>query len=196
MNKIILIFIIFVFLFCMSQNLLADYLSVDTFDDQVRPNNLGGDYGPWVLSWDDSPQSCTIEHDVTEKIDNRGASLKVKYDVDSKRKAACGFFAFLEDADLRKFDKLIFYIKGDIKEGYTQNIMVEISTSNNVSRVRVAGITDKWQKIAIPFSDFREISDWSRVNKFAVVIEDSFVSKKTGVLYFDDIYFSDEERVM
>lgn len=196
MNKIVLIFIIFIFLFFVNQNLLADYLSVDTFDDQVRPNNLGGDYGPWALSWDDSFQHCTMRHDAIEKIDNWGASLKIRYDVDSNRKAACGFYAFLKDADLRKFDRLIFYIKGDNKEGYTENVMLEISTPNNVSRVHVTGITDQWQKIVVPFSDFREISDWSKVIKFAVVIEDDLVNEKTGTLYFDDIYFSDEERAM
>jgi hypothetical protein len=188
----IALFICFVFFV---PGVYAAYLSVDNFDDQVRPNNLGGDYGIWMLSWNDPTQSCHMNYDIAEKIGSWGASVKIRYDVDSDNKAACGFFTLLRGVDLRRFDRLIFYIKGDKEEGFTTRLQVEISTPTEVDRYLITGITEKWQKKVVPLSDFK-ISDWSNITKFAIVIEDNIVNQKVGAIYIDDIYFSDSERAM
>lgn len=195
MKKIAFMFLFIYFIF-FSTAAFADYLSVDTFDDEVRPNNLGGDYGIWSLDWDDATQGCRMHHNRLEKPDEYGASIKIVYDVDSENKAACGFFTLLGGVDLSEFDRLIFYIKGDKKEGFTRSLEVEISNPTEVSRYLVSDITEEWQRKAVPLSSFKRISDWSDITKFAIVIEDSNVTKKTGVIYIDDIYFSDSERAM
>jgi len=194
-KKIVFVFL-FVYVVFFASPAFTDYLSIDTFDDEVRPNNLGGDYGIWSLDWDDSTQSCRMYHDRFEKSNNRGASVKIVYDVDSKNKAACGFFTLLGGADLSKFDRLVFYIKGDEKQGFTKSLEVEISSSTEVSRYLVDDITNEWQRKIIPLTNFKRISDWSNITKIAIVIEDNNVTKKTGVIYVDDIYFSDSERAM
>ena len=197
MRRIIILFIISLLVALISQNSFAEYLSIDTFDDEtMSTNNLGGDCGCWIFRWDDPAQSCNIYYDQNEKIGEWGASLKLVYDVDSKKKAACGFYSLFKEVDLRPYDRLIFYVKGDKKKGFTRRFQVEIATTRWNQRVAVEGVTDKWQRIVIPLSEFKVIKDWSRVTKFAVVIEDNVVTDKTGVLYFDDIYFSDSERAM
>ncbi len=195
MKKVVFVFL-FVCIVFSSIIAFADYLSVDTFDDGVRPNNLGGDYGIWSLDWDDATQGCHMHHDKLERLGSRGVSVKIIYDVNSKNKAACGFFTLLSGVDLSKFDRLIFYIKGDKKEGFTRSLEVEISSPTQVSRYLISGITDEWQRKVVPLVNFKRISDWSNITKFAIVIEDNNVTKKTGVIYIDDIYFSDSERAM
>ncbi len=195
MKKVVFVFL-FVYVVFFASIAFTDYLSIDTFDDEVRPNNLGGDYGIWSLDWDDSTQSCRMYHDRFEKLNDRGASVKIVYDVDSKNKAACGFFTILSGVDLSEFNRLVFYIKGDEKQGFTESLEVEISNPTEVSRYLVNDITDKWQRKVIPLANFKRISDWSNITKFAIVIEDNNVTKKTGVIYIDDIYFSDSGRAM
>ncbi len=195
MKKVVFVFL-FVYIVFFASLAFTDYLSIDTFDDGVRPNSLSGDYGIWSLDWNDSTQSCRMYHDRLEKSDDRGVSVRIVYDVDSENKAACGFFTLLGGVDLSKFDRLVFYIKGDKKQGFTKSLEVEISNPTEVSRYLVDDITDKWQRKMIPLVNFKRISDWSNITKLAIVIEDNNVTKKTGVIYIDDIYFSDSGRAM
>lgn len=175
----------------------AEYVSVDTFDDQAKPNNLGGDYGVWKINWEDPHQDCQMSYDRFEKVDKWGMALKIAYDVDSDAKAECGFFTVLgRGTDLRNYDRLIFYVKGDAKEGFTTQVEIEISSSVQTSVYLVTCISAEWQKKTIMLDNFKDIKDWSDINRVSLIIKDTTATEKKGVLYIDDIYFSDDEKVM
>ena len=56
----------------------------------------------------------------------------------------------------------------------------------------ISGITDKWQKVSIPFEKFRTISDWSSMNEFVIVFDDINSNPKEGSILFDQVTVSRE----
>ena len=172
----------------------AAILMVDNFDDGAKPNCLGGDSGSWVIDPNDPHQFCFDSFESYVRVGERGYSLKLVYDVDSPRPAANGFWTKLERSDLSGYDRLVFQVKGDKEEGFTTRFKVELKNDRNeVGSYLVTGVTDSWQKIIIPFAEFRGITDWKRMTELVIVFDGRRVDEREGVIYLDNIYFSDGE---
>lgn len=167
---------------------------VDDFSRKENFNNLKGPLGSWNVFYSDPNQYCRDEFTDLERVGDTGYSLKVSYDVDSQFSAYNGFFTYLMDIDISKYKYLVFYIKGDKQAGFTENVNLELKNDKKqVGRMMVSGITDEWKKMVVPLGQFTGINDFKDMKEFVIVFNDIGVTKKVGVIYLDDIYFSKSE---
>jgi len=173
----------------------AAILKVADFDSGSKPNNLGGDFGAWNKDETDLTQSCMDSFSSEVKCGDRGYSLKLAYDVDSPNPAYNGFWTKLQNQDLTDYNELVFYVKGDEQKGFTHRFKVELKNPTQVSSFLVTGVTSEWQKVIVPLNKFKQITDWTRTTEFVIVFDDMSSAPKEGVIYIDDIYFSDGKPV-
>ncbi len=163
---------------------------VDDFDRKENFNNLGGSFGSWNMFYSDPTQFCKDELTDLDRVGNEGYCLKLTYDVDSSFSAYNGFFTNLMGIDISSYKYLVFYIKGDAAAGFTTRINLELKNKAQIGKMSFDGITDGWQKVVLPIGDFAGINDLSDMKELVIVFSDINVSKKEGVIYIDDIYFS------
>jgi hypothetical protein len=168
----------------------AAILLVDDFDDCAKPNAIGGNYGAWDKDPNDTTQTCIDSFDGDIKYGLAGYSLKLEYDVDSPNPAYNGFWMDLGSSDLRKYNSLVFYVKGDSVEGYTSQFNIELKNSvGEKGTYLVTGVTDRWQKVIVPFRKIDSITDWRNITQAVIVFDDLNCTDKDGVLYIDNITF-------
>ena len=167
----------------------ADLLALDDFDDGEKPNALGGDFGAWNKDPNDPTQYCRNSFDKANAFGGFGYCLRLEYDVDSPNPAYNGFWAKLQNIDLRPYKKLSFYVKGDAAKGYTEQIKVELKNDKETGRYLLKGITDQWQKVSVALKDFAGVLDWSKMTEFVIVFDDITSTKKVGAIFVDDIAF-------
>ena len=161
------------------------------FDSGEKPNKIGGNFGAWDKDPTDFSQGCIESFDSVNRRGVKGFAMKIDYDVDSQNPAYNGFWMFLQNLDASKYDNLVFWVKGDGKEGYTTVFKVELKNDKRqVGRYYITNVTDKWQKVIVPLSDLKGINDFSSLTEFVIVFEDRIASNKDGVIYIDDIAFS------
>ena len=195
--KLSSLFLVLAFVFSMSVVLpsgafAAKELVVADFDTGDKPNNIGGDFGGWDKDPNDDTQGTQMAFEGDDALgDPAGYSIRLDYDVDSPNPAYNGFWMKLNGEDATAYNTLNFYIKGDVKAGFTKRIKIELKDmTNKPSPYIVSGITDQWQKISIPFSKFRRITDWSSLNEFVIVFDDVNSNPKTGAIAVDHITLS------
>ena len=169
----------------------AAILKVADFDSGEKPNNLRGDFGAWDKDPTDLTQTCLDSFSSEVRCGDKGYSLKLSYDVDSPNPAYNGFWTKLQNQDLKDYKELVFFVKGDEEKGFTRRFKVELKNPTQVGSFLVTGVTREWQKVIIPFQKFKRITDWSQMTEFVVVFDDLTSNPKEGVIYIDDVYFSD-----
>ncbi len=181
----------FMFLSLSGRMVWADQLVVADFDTGDKPNNLGGDFGAWARDPDDDTQfseATFVEDDALG--DPSGFAMRLDYDVDSPNAAYGGFWMKLSGLDVRDYNTLSFYVRGDAKTGYTSRIKIELKDyKGKTSPYVLSEITGEWQRIRIPFSKFLEIDDWAKLNELVIVFDDTLSDPKVGTLYIDQIVF-------
>ncbi|MQY53526.1 MAG: OmpA family protein [Firmicutes bacterium] len=173
----------------------AAILKVADFDSGEKPNNLGGDFGAWDKDPTDLTQTCMDSFSSEVKYGDKGYSLKLTYDVDSPNPAYNGFWTKLQNQDLRGYKELVFFVKGDEGKGFTRRFKVELKNPTQVGSFLVSGVTSEWQKVIVPLKKFKRITDWSKMTEFVIVFDDLTSNPKEGVIYIDDICFSDGKGV-
>ena len=162
---------------------------VADFDSGEKPNNLDGDFGAWDRDPEDKTQWASDQFSQDERLGDDGYAVKISYDVDSPNTAFNGFWMKLAALDLRGFENLTFYVKGDEKDGYTTRFKVELKNRSEASRYLVRGVTTSWTKVTIPLDKFKDISQWDKMDEFVIVFDDMNVTKKTGSIYIDEVEF-------
>lgn len=169
-------------------------LVIADFNTGDKPNNIGGDLGAWDKDPNDETQGCKMSFASDDALgDKAGYSVQLDYDVDSPNPAYNGFWMKLNGEDLSAYKTLNFYIKGDAKAGYSKRVKLELKDmSNKPSPYMVSGISDKWQKISIPFEKFRRITDWKKMNELVFVFDDINSRPKSGTVYIDQVTVSKE----
>ena len=167
-------------------------LTIADFDTGDKPNNLGGDFGAWDKDPNDPTQGCKMSFEQDDaKGESGGYSIRLDYSVDSPNPAYNGFWMKFNGEDATPYNTLNFFVKGDAKAGYTKRFKIELKDmTNKPSAYIVSGVTDKWQKISIPFEKFRKIENWNSLNEFVIVFDDINSSPKKGSILIDDISFS------
>jgi len=169
----------------------AAILKVADFDSGEKPNNLGGDFGAWEKDPTDLTQTCRDSFSSEVKYGDKGYSLRLVYDVDSPNPAYNGFWTKLNNQDITGYKELVFYVKGDEEKGFTTRFKVELKNPTQVGSFLITGVTGDWQKVTVPLEKFKAITEWSQMTEFVVVFDDLTSNPKEGVIYIDDIYFSD-----
>lgn len=189
---------------------------VDDFAEVRTVNSVGGNTGTWNVNPADKTQFCNAIFNLKNRRGDTGYCLRIDYDIESahtyikdtghsadaiagKRDipftAFNGYYTQLKGANLTNYKYLIFYVKGDTEKGFTRRFKIEIKDEKNCSGYIVEWLTDSWQRMAIPLSIFREITDWRNIREIGIVFDPN-VTKKVGTIYIDDINFSvtKEER--
>lgn len=166
----------------------ASELLIADFDSGEKPNNIGGDFGAWNKDPADFSQGCTESFDSVNRYGDTGFGMKIDYSVESKNPAYNGFWMTLNNLNGSKYDNLSFWVKGDAKIGYTTVFKVELkNTGKQIGRYYVTNVTDQWQEVVIPLTEFKGLADLSSLTEFVIVFEDRIASNKKGVIYIDDI---------
>jgi hypothetical protein len=84
------------------------------------------------------------------------------------------------------------YVKGDPEKGFTKRMKIELKSPKKVGRYMVKNISDTWQRIEIPLSEFKGIDSLEDVVELVFVFDDVNTRPKTGTLYIDNMYFYSE----
>ena len=192
-NLVVILLVSMVFMVTGTGN--AAILKVADFDSGQKPNNLGGDFGAWDKDPTDFTQTCLDSFSSEVKCGDKGYSLKLTYDVDSPEPAYNGFWTKLQNQDLKSYKELVFFVKGDEEKGFTKRFKVELKNPTQVGSFLVSGLTSEWQKVIVPLNKFKRITDWSKMTEFVVVFDDLTSNPKEGIIYFDDICFSDGKGI-
>lgn len=167
---------------------------INDFNRKESFNNLKGPFGSWVVFYSDANQYCRDEFTAFERMGETGYGLKLTYDVDSPFSAYNGFFTNLTGIDLMGYKYLVFYIKGDKKAGFITRINVELKNGSETGKLEVNDITDEWQKIVLPLKKFVGLNNLQNMKELVIVFRDLNATKKEGVIYIDDLYFSRNEE--
>jgi hypothetical protein len=165
-------------------------LIIADFDEEKKPNNVGGDFGSWNYAPNDETQGCWDAFEATDFTGGEGYAIAMEYDVKSPNPAFCGFWMKLGWMDVTPYDILSFWAKGDEVKGYTTRFKIELKNKQGARAVyTVSGIDGKWQEFSIPIKQSRSIKDWSKMDELTVVFDDILATKKVGKIYIDQITF-------
>ncbi len=173
----------------------AEEAIVADFNDQAATNNLGNIIEVWMKDKGADPtQSCSMTFVQDDALGVEGGySVKIDYDVDSPNGAYNGFRTSLKGLNLAGYTHLNFYVKGDPGMGFGKKFKIELIGDSKVpSPYIVDGVTEEWQKISVPFTEFFAIRNWSELGNFVIVFADLLSDPKTGSILIDQIYFSKE----
>ena len=64
------------------------------------------------------------------------------------------------------------------------------NAAKQVGRYYVSNVTDQWQLVSVPLSDFKGLADRTALTELVIVFEDRMATNKKGAIYIDDISFS------
>ena len=170
-------------------------LMVADFNSGAKPNNVGGEFGCWIKDPADPNQGCIDAFDAKDRYGGKGYALRLIYSVASKNPAYGGLWMRLQDLDASRFDALAFRVRGDAAMGYTTTFKVELKDAlDQSSHHYVNNVTDQWQDVVIPLSVFEGMSNARKLREFVIVFEDTTATAKQGVIYLDDIRFTNSAR--
>ena len=168
----------------------AQGLVLDTFNAGSKPNALGGDFGSWNVDPQDRTQYTRDSFNQPNALGGSGYCLRLDYDVDSPNPAYNGFWSKLNRVDLRSYQALTFYVKGDSHRGFTRTFRIELkNVHGETGRTLVQGVTNQWQAVRVPLGAFAGLTDWRRMTEFVIVFDDLTTEPKTGTLYLDELVF-------
>ena len=170
----------------------AAELMVADFNNGTKPNNLGGDFGCWIKDPADPMQGCAEAFDAKDRYGSKGYALRLIYSVKSTKPAFGGLWMRLNDLDASRFGALAFRVRGDAGMGYTKTFKVELKDMADQSSHRyVNDVTDQWQDVVIPLAEFEGMANPRKLKELVIVFEDTTATAKQGVIYLDDIRFTD-----
>lgn len=162
------------------------------FENKEELNNLNGAYGIFNADPEDKESFINASKKKDKSLNKKGNYYFIKYDVDSSKPSFCGLWTKLNDVNISDFKALSLKIKGDKNLGFNEEFKIELKDKSTKIETVVEGITSKWQKIVIPFTEFEgdfENLDFKNISEFTIVLEDNRFSKKVGAYYIDDISF-------
>ncbi|MDO8536010.1 MAG: glucoamylase family protein [Candidatus Omnitrophota bacterium] len=173
--------------------------TIADFDSgSIERNNLQAEMGTWEVDPEDESQGIEASLDKKIKMGAAGYSLKLDYNVSSKKNAVNGFWMQLKDFNASGYDHFVFFVKGDRVNGCTNIFKIEFKkmqkdADGEEETVKgsfiVKGVTGEWQKISIPLNVMNGITDWSDMREFVITFEKRRVDSPKGTLYFDDFAF-------
>lgn len=165
-------------------------LLLDHFNDKINSSKLGP-FGSWNINPQDYTQYCFESFSPLTKRGPKGYALRIDYDVDSPQPAYNGIWFKLGEIDLSDYKYLVLWIKGDQERGFTRHFKIELKNSYGEKGIYyITDITSNWKEFIVPLNKLMGISRFDRMRELVFVFEDWRVTKKEGVIYVDDIYFS------
>jgi len=116
--------------------------------------------------------------------------LRINYDFNNDKPQVQDFVLNLPEIDIGKYTELEFSLKG-IKQSYPRLLKITLENKRKEkSSYYLASLSNRWRKVTIPLSEFKEITDTSNLTKISFAIESWNQNNKSGSLLIDDLGFS------
>ncbi len=114
--------------------------------------------------------------------------VKINFNFDPAKEEA--YRINLNELDIARFKILGFSVR---KAKFEDNIILKVEFSNASGEKSDAYFYNipsyKWQEYKIILSDFKNITDWSKMTNLSFVVEEKNMKEKKGILYLDNIKF-------
>lgn len=118
--------------------------------------------------------------------------IRLTYDLNPPRLGIKNFTFSLPLVDAGRFSFLKLRVRGDANFGFSAVLKIDFKNQRSEKgSYYLKGISDRWQDFSIGLSEFKNIADWSNIAELSFVFEDWNVSEKRGILYIDNIRFSE-----
>ncbi len=165
-------------------------MNMDNFNSSSKHNSLGGFTG----TFGGTGGFCLESYQKGSAFgsgEDGGNILKLVYNVNN---GYAGYYSKLNDADLTKYRRVTFAVKG-AKGG--EVFEIELGDGTVSSKVDIRdylpyGASTTWQKVAIPFKAFTEVKNWKKMKgNFAIVFEQYLGTPTNSTLYVDSINFEE-----
>ncbi len=162
---------------------------INDFNDGQDPNEVGGYSGVW----ESGNATCQVSYyntDLNNVYGQEGCSLRISYDV-TKAGSYSGYWAATY-IDLSDYKALTFWIKG---AAGGENLRVGLKDSSyNESKVLIedylsSGVTASWQKVVIPLSAFRQVSNRTAMDSISFSFYNNLGNPTSGAVYVDEVRF-------
>lgn len=119
--------------------------------------------------------------------------IRVTYNLTSPYPQVKTFSLLVPPIHAAKYENLEFAVRGT-EEGHPGIVRVELKNQRNeVSSLLVQGIQQDWRNFIIPFSEFRQISDWSSITEVSFILEAWNAERAKGVMLIDSVCFSSQK---
>lgn len=112
-------------------------------------------------------------------------AVKINFHFDPAKKEV--YTLNLNNLNFKHFKTLAFSVRKEQPQG---NISLRIELANSFkekSEVYLRNISSRWQDCRISLSDFKGLSNWSKVSAVSFIVEEWNASSKRGVVYVDNI---------
>lgn len=161
-------------------------LLLDDFGDRNPYNALGG----WSGIFTDPEESGTI----IPCSDDNVLSLNFNVTNQIPQPEWAGYYTKLEASDLSSYNSLVFRVRGgnggeklrtSLRDGLGHEPKIELS------EYLPRGVTTSWQTVRIPLAAFTSVTDWSAMDSFNLLAEES-INSGSGTVYVDDVNFRPE----
>lgn len=120
--------------------------------------------------------------------------IRVNYDFTDGRPQVQDFVLNLPEVDITKYSQLEFSLKGS-KKGSPKILKITLENRRREkSSYYLPDISRNWQKVNIPLSDFRELTDLSRLTKISFILEGWNQNNQSGSFLIDDLGFSAKNK--
>lgn len=120
--------------------------------------------------------------------------LRINYDFNNNKPQVQDFAFNLPEIDISKYAELVFSLKG-AKQSFPRILKISLENKRKEKAAYyLSGITANWNKVTIPLSDFKELTDLSSLTKISFVVESWNQNNKMGSFLIDDLGFSSKNR--
>lgn len=134
---------------------------------------------PWTIRLPQSQKGIDVRPAGTDPEDH--PAVQVSYTLpgtpSDNPDAGYGLQQTLPDLNAAGFDHLVFWIKGDSREGGNGELELRIERPDPalpgkqaVARYRISGMTAEWQRRVIPLNQIIGIDQWEHLNALAITI--------------------------
>jgi hypothetical protein len=173
-------------------NMAVNILKVDSFNDKINYNCIGGLRGPMpdatitavnqTAQYVSAPSAEELDYNVTTGWDGTYSLIGG---------GASGSTA--QPTDMSSFSQLTMQVKANSASENPVKIKIEIQYgSSGVASVYINGITTAWQKFSITFAfllPYFPSFDPTQIKQVNIVFESGVATNKIGKLFVDDMQF-------
>ncbi len=184
-------------------------LVVYHFDEPDIQKKLNVDFGSWELHPSYITDATVVRSQDEKEAEEFGNVLRISYDVSMSQEdlpyanypTFNGVWFHLGDVDLSEYDTLVFYARGDGDAGFTSRFKVELKNNKGeIGKYYVNDIGFSWRRLEIPMNMFKtdvgkSLKSFKSLKELTIVFEKEQVTKKKGVIFVDNIYFSGPKDV-
>jgi len=151
-------------------------LSIFSFSAADATPDWGGTSGLWPQVEGCGGEATWVAEDAEG---GAGGSMRIVYDIGAEPRSFSMWFAPGRNVDLSAYDRLVIYARGDVPS-FTLVVKdssadPEGATDAGIADASVTGVTDRWQRFEIPFTQFvprvaGAPINWSEINHAAVAL--------------------------